>query len=501
MSAQADSEGVIDTLQPDLIQDLRRLNPWWEGKPARILPETRRHLVSQIERRLNLELAPIVVVRGPRQIGKTTAHHQLIDSLLRNGRDRTRILHVQFDELESLSDLREPILRIVEWYEASILKRTLNEAAREGQPALLFLDEVQNLENWAQQMKFLVDSSTVRALVTGSSALRIEQGRDSLAGRITTIEAGVLSLTEIGSLRRLGTVSPFLEDNGLEPLTQKAFWLDLRAHGNRVREFRDVAFQAFSDRGGYPVAHNNLKAEWHAVADQLNETVIKRVIQHDLRIGQRGRKRDAALLEELFRLSCRYTGQTPSIPTLAAEIRQSLHGDIGSQRIRAYLSFLAETLLIRLIRPLEMRLKKRKGSEKICLADHGLRASWLQEVIPLTPNLLIDNPDLSTTAGRIAESCVGAALSTISGLDIAHYPEQGTDPEVDFVLVIGTRRIPIEVKYSRSIKFEDTVGLRSFMEKSANNAPFGILVTLDDDARVDDPRIVSLPLSSFLLLR
>lgn len=59
----------------------------------------------------------------------------------------------------------------------------------------------------------------------------------------------------------------------------------------------------------------------------------------------------------------------------------------------------------------------------------------------------------------------------------------------------------MEVKYRRRIDpHRDTIGLRSFLEKTANNAAFGVLVTQDAVGVVDDPRIVSLPLSSFLLL-
>ena len=47
----------------------------------------------------------------------------------------------------------------------------------------------------------------------------------------------------------------------------------------------------------------------------------------------------------------------------------------------------------------------------------------------------------------------------------------------------------------------DTLGLRAFLEKTVNNAPFGVLVTLEDGAEVRDPRIIALPLSSLLLMR
>jgi predicted AAA+ superfamily ATPase len=490
------------TLSPSLIADLRRMNPWWEGQPQSVLPETRRHLVKQIHTRLTARLAPIVVVRGPRQIGKTIAQMQVVDDLLKNGVTRQNILRVQTDELESLRGIDEPILRIVEWYEANVLRETLNAAAHRRRPTYLLFDEVQNLKDWDVQLKHLVDHATTQAVVTGSSALRIGLGRDSLAGRITTIEAGVLSLTEIAAFNGMGHLDPFLPDNGLEPLTQRDFWVKLAKHGRDCATVRDQSFKAFSDRGGYPLAHQRSKVSWSHIADQLNANVIERVMKHDLRVGERGRKRDPALLEELFRLACRYVGQSPRSDTLAREVQRVLRANVGPQRITHYLRFLSDTLLLRLIEPLEIRLKRKRGNPKICLADHALRASWLQEMIPLDEGGLQRDPHLHDLAGRIAESVAGSLFCTIGGLDVAHLPARGGNPEVDFVLTIGTKRIPVEVKYTRRLdQLADTEGLRTFIETAVNNAPFGLLITLTDSAQVHDPRIVSLPLATLMLLR
>jgi len=501
MSSQ-DSLFADSGLPPQLVADLRDLNPWWEGDPMPLQPQTRRHLVVQMRRRLDAEIAPIIVVRGPRQVGKTTAQFQLIADLLDEGVPPTSILRVQFEELASLQRIEDPILAISRWFERKITGARFNALARDGQKAYLFFDEIQNLDGWDAQLKFLVDNASVKVVVTGSSALRIERGRDSLAGRINTIEAGVLSLTEIGALRGLETPRPFLQDNGLRFLIDKNFWRELRAHGEDNTGFRNEAFQHFSERGGYPIVHKQKDVEWAVLADQLNETVIKRVIQHDLRVGDRGRKRDPQLLEELFRLTCRYAGQTPTVSMLADEARLSLGANIGSQRVTHYLRFLGETLLIRLIPPLELRLKRKRGSSKLCLVDHGLRASWLQEQIPLTSEALTERPELTTLAGHLAESIFGATASTIHGLDIAHFPERGIDREVDFVLTVGAQRVPVEIKYQRRIDpLRDTLGIRSFLEKSVNNAAFGLLITQDNAEEVDDPRIVSMPLSTFMLLR
>lgn len=183
-------------------------------------------------------------------------------------------------------------------------------------------------------------------------------------------------------------------------------------------------------------------------------------------------------------------------------MKSALSANIGWQRVLAYLRFLNDTLLIALVNPLELRIQRRKGNPKICLCDHSLRASWLQEVIPITLDELQNSPHLSDLSGRLAESITGYFLNNIPGLDVAWFAERGPEPEVDFVISIGEYRIPLEVKYRQYIDgHRDTLGLRSFIEKTVYNSPFGLLITLTDNVRIADPRIVAMPLSSFLLMR
>ncbi|NLH49066.1 MAG: ATP-binding protein [Myxococcales bacterium] len=494
---------LFSILTPSIEAAIRDSNPWWnEGKwDPYNLPPMRRWIFSTAINRLRNGLTPAVVLRGPRQVGKTTLMNQMIHSLLESGVDPKSIIKVQFDELPGFRKTSEPILEIARWFRERILGENFNKAAHAGRIAYLFFDEVQNLADWAPQIKQLVDIHPVRVMLTGSSALRIEAGRDSLAGRISTLELGPLLLREIGELRQFGTVEPFLPLNGLQPLSKKEFWLDLRRHGEKNTAFRQQAFAAFSERGAYPIAQVRHALPWDEIAAHLVETVIRRAIAHDLRMGAKGQKRDENLLEEVFRLACRYIGQSPQLSLYLEEIRQALHANIGPQRIMAYLKFLDGALLIKLIQPLELRLKKRKGAAKICLCDPILRAAWLQERVPLSPSLLEQSPHLSDIAGRIAESVLGYNLASMAGLQISHFPERPTEPEIDFVITLGDQRIPIEVKYRRRIDFNDTIALRSFIEKAHYNAPFGLLITQNDLSASDDPRIVSLPLSSFLMMR
>jgi predicted AAA+ superfamily ATPase len=493
---------LFEPLPLELAQNIRSVNPWWVGEQMLRPPKFRRWPFERILRSLKQGMTPATVLRGPRRVGKTILLQQAIEFLLAEGTDAKRILYIPFDELPTLRGIQEPVLAISRWFEKQILGTTFNANANENRPAFLFLDEVQNLDEWAPQVKNLVDNHGVRALITGSSSLRIKAGRDSLAGRVTTLEMGPLLLREIAELRFGFKSAPLWGGNGLDSLLSRDFWLESALLGQQQAEPRKKSFAAFSERGGYPIAQEKYETPWHELADYLNETVIRRAIQHDLRMGPRGQKRDEKLLEEVFRLCCRYAGQAAGQAAFVPEIQQALAGNIGWNRILTYLRFLDGTLLVRLVQPIELRLKRKKAAAKLCLSDHTLRAAWLQEVVPLDPEGLAANPHLTDLAGRLAESTLGYFLSSIPNLDVSHFPERSAEPEVDFILTIGTKRIPIEVKYRKRIDpLDDTRGLRAFIEKAVYNAPFGILVTLEDEVKIPDPRIIPISLSSFLWAR
>ena len=140
-----------ERLPPAVDAFLRSTNPWWQGQPGPVLPSYRRWAFHSTLKKLKSGLAPAVVLRGPRQVGKTTLQLQMIEYLIREeGVRHNWILRVQFDEIPSLSGLNEPILTIARWFENRILKNTFNEVARQNFPAFLFFDEVQNLSDWGE---------------------------------------------------------------------------------------------------------------------------------------------------------------------------------------------------------------------------------------------------------------------------------------------------------------------------------------------------------------
>ena len=488
-------------LPPRIEAYLRETNPWWDGRPHPPVPPFRRWGYHAVLRKLRAEIGPAVVLRGPRQIGKTTIQAQIIDDLLRGPDfDPRRVLRVQFDDLPRFRDEPEPLLGIAWWYEQAILGEPLNGAARANRPAWLFFDELQNVPHWAPQLKALVDHYAARVVVTGSSAFRIAEGRDSLAGRLATVEMGPLLLREIAGLRWGFDAPPALPDNGFGEMRSAAFWRGLDPAARADAGVIGPAAAAFSERGGYPLGHAHPELPWHDVAEQLNETVVRRVIAHDL--GASGHGRDGRLLEELVGIAFRYAGQAPGRNLWLGELSRALETDVPWQRVQEHLQSLDDALIVRLVEPLSLRLRRGFGHRKICVADHGLRASWLGEVVPLDGPALDRSPHLSDLAGRVVESTVGAFLADVRQIRLHHFPERAAEPEVDFVITAGERRIPLEVKFQRRIDpHRDTRGLRSFLDNPAYHAPFGVLVTRNENVEVDDPRIIPVSLRALLWMR
>ncbi len=489
-------------LPADLVQYLELQNPWWSGNPTKPTQRYRRWAFAEVMQRLDGDLTPIVALRGPRQVGKTTIQEQVIEELLKlRGVNPARIFRLQFDEVPSLGSYSQPVLTLVRWYEENVLGETMNAVAQKGEPVYLLFDEVQNLKAWAPQLKTLVDHVAAKTLVTGSSALRIADGQDSLAGRIAMIELGPLRLTEVVGVRQLGDLRAFQSDTTLDAWTGRDFWLDLTSYATAQSKVLKKAFEAFSEVGGYPVCHKP-GAEREVLGDLIRRTVVERTLIHDLKAGPQGRRRDRGVLEETFRRVCRYAGQGVRARIIKEEVAQVLGSGVRDKSVSDAIKFLDNSLLIHQVAPLEALTKRQAHPSKLCLCDHFVREAWLQEHIPLAPRLLATaNESVSTAAGHMVESTVGYYLKGIPGADVSWFPSRKTEPEVDFVVTLGLQRIPIEVKYRRGKPHSrDLAGITSFCAQPKYNAPFGILITQELSGQLEE-NIVALPAYALFSLR
>ena len=182
-------------ISEESIQVLKDLNSWWSD-PAVVRPEPppyRRPRVMDLAARLKREKGLIEVVRGPRQVGKTTGIYHIVQDLLRDGTPGTDILLVRFD-LEVLREEPSALRTILRWFVERVRQRPLDR----GGPAFVFLDEIHKLRRWHEEVKHIGDTFPLRMLLTGSSSVLVARGgRESLAGRVFTTELPAFSFREV----------------------------------------------------------------------------------------------------------------------------------------------------------------------------------------------------------------------------------------------------------------------------------------------------------------
>jgi len=497
-------------LSAALVQGLYRMNPWWNGDSMGKVPEFKRSIYQTLFDSVTRGRYKIVALRGPRQVGKTVLQMQMIRDLLKHKHpvSPNQILRVQFDDLTSL-DIADPILTIVRWFEDNVVQDTFNNLAEKGLPVYIFLDEFQNIKNWNSQLKHLSDHAECRFFVTGISALRIIAGKESMAGRVHWNEIGTLGLTEISAFRNTSPLAPYRSEINISEWAKKDFWLDLRNANwkNGEKSFSiDSVYERFCDFGGYPFCHIGQEDSWAVAEEYLYDTVVAKTIQLDLKAkfesmyGGSTAFMNSTLLTNAFRVLCKYTGQAVSIEKLREELIAFCSVRLNHAQVRMILEFFELAMLIKIVKPFEHRLKNPKECVKACLCDHAIRKAWLKEEIPLYGTE--GNADL---AGHVIEGIVGNFFKSIKQLGVSYFPAVGkkedTEDEVDFILEIGASHIPVEVKYQNNPQLGK--GLKSFLNKEAYNAPFGLVIT-KEECVVDhfhDERIIPISAKRLLMLK
>ncbi len=476
---------------------LRDMNPWWEN-PTVVRPEPpayRRRAILDIERRLVARGQLIEVIRGPRQVGKTTGVHQIVqDLLLQHGTAPREILFVRFD-LEILRECPGGLLGIIRWFAESVRGRKLGT-----RPApYVFLDEVHKLRRWDEAVKHLVDTFPVRLLLTGSSSVLVAKGgRESLAGRAFSTELPPFlfrDVLEAWTPELAQALPPRLRftDAFDKRVVEVAEALHRLKPQQRLSLFRKM--ERYYNRGGYPRLHSG-EVDDDVWADYLVQTVFENVLGAD--IPDVFPVQDPGLLRHLYLSIARLTGNEVSQPFLTQEANAA--GFRTTQpTVGRYLHYLADALLIREFRryPLTRR-KSVRVPAKITLTDLGVRNAIFRGA----PSLAEGDP---AVLGPLVETLVQGVMRDV---DLRTYfwkdyekPGDRRTPllDVDFVAerTDGTT-LPIEVKFRRRIDSEDLRGLKVYLERLG--APQGILVTRDHYAWRSKERILCVPLLDFLLL-
>lgn len=280
---------------------------------------------AELQRRL-AEPAPgrIQLVTGPRQVGKTTLLLELAATA------KGRAVYAAMDGPEA--SVPGHFARL--WQEAE-------QRATASAPALLLLDEVQHLHDWAAQLKGHHDrlrrrGARVHVVATGSSALRLARGsRESLAGRFERITLAHWPARTL------------VDEFGLSAT---------------------AAVQHYVSAGAYPGAVKLRKdpARWAAY---VRDAIVEPAIGRDLMALAAVRR--PALLRQVFALAAASPAQIVSLQKLQGQLQDSGALDTIAQ----YLRLLEEAFLVApLDKHSDRALRRRAAPPKLVVLNNALCA-------------------------------------------------------------------------------------------------------------------------------
>jgi len=368
-------------------------------------PKFTRPILKTIHSRLAEKRRFIQVLSGPRQVGKTT--------LIRQFMTGTTMPH-------HYASADEPSLRNTTWIETQweIARLAAKKTGKGG--ALLILDEAHKVPNWSEMVKRLWDEDAfsgcnLKVVLLGSSPLLIQKGlTESLAGRFELIRIPHWCFTEM----------------------KEAFGWNLDKY---------LYF------GGYPGGAGLIKDEerWRTyIQDSLVETTLSRDILLQTRVDK------PALLRQLFRLACDYSGQIMSYQKLAGQLQGHGH----TVTLAHYLELLSGVGMVTGLQKYSgSRLRQRGSSPKLLALNTALITSGTAQTFKTAS-------EHRDTWGRLVESAVGAHLFNGfagTGTELLYWREGSM--EVDFLLKRHERIIAMEVTSSRHK--DSTPGMNLFAKE------------------------------------
>lgn len=269
---------------------LDELNHWWTEKRVKpeFVPTTYRDIFDEIRKDFGRKQVQVLV--GLRRVGKSTIFFQLIDNLIKAGRDPLHLVYCSFDEPE-LQEKR--VTDVLKEYSR------LTDIDYKKDKICLFLDEAQKCENWVADVKLIYDNlRNVKIFVSGSASLNIlTEAKKSLAGRAIHYELAPLSFEE------------FLRFKGVR-IEKERFWL----YEDRLkREFNKFLIRPF------PELVN--EGDVNFIKNYVRNTVIEPIILKD--IPKEFKEVDILLLEKLVTIFLSNPGQYLSVDELAKELKRA----------------------------------------------------------------------------------------------------------------------------------------------------------------------------------
>ncbi|HLD81408.1 MAG TPA: ATP-binding protein [archaeon] len=397
--------------------DLLRFNPWWEDKKAiNKDPDILEFEGEKIKHYPELEVEKgVCVVRGPRQVGKTTLVKLKVRELLGKGVGPENVFFYSFELLKSAEQVH------------SIVLEYLEGVAGEGK-RFVFLDETTSIPDWSRALKLLIDRGDLRksdlVLVTGSSSLDLKKGAERLPGR--GIEGNEFYYLPC-------SFAKYLELKGVKtrresPFKQQAFLEAVKENAPKLLTL-NKEFYSYLNHGGFLYAINHGKSE-------LTMEKYARWLEGDfIKWGK-----NPLIVKEILQAVIRKSCSQFSYHSIAKETSMTSHNTIIE-----YMEMLGEELFLETVNKASLPFKvERRKEKKAFFLDPLLSAiaeKWALETLP--------------------EPCKveQLVLSQLSRLDGVYFYNEGRK-EIDALLNLESQTMGVEVKWSDNIGAGDVYGVK-----------------------------------------
>ena len=281
----------------------------------------------------------IKVLTGIRRSGKSVMLKLLMEELKNRGINEKQFIYINFENLK---------YRNLKNYER-LYDFILNKADNKYKSYYIFLDEIQEVEEWEKCVNSLrVDEDfNFDIYITGSNA-------KLLSGELSTYLAG--RYIEF-------VVYPFSFKEFFEIIKEKNKEIDLKK-----------AFQDYVKFGGMPFLHNldyNFEASMQYLQDLYASIILKD-------ITQRNNIRDTDLLERIINYVIMNIGNTFSATSISKFFKNE-NRKVAIETILNYIKACEEAFLIYRVARNDLLGKKILNvNEKYYIADHGIREAIME---------------------------------------------------------------------------------------------------------------------------
>lgn len=352
---------------------------------------------EDVARRIS-ETFPVLLVTGPRQVGKST----MLQMLAEEGRQT-----VTLDDMDvRLLAKRDPALFMQRY-----------------KPPLI-IDEIQYAPELLPYIKMAVDASGKNGeyWLTGSQAFHLMKNvSESLAGRV-----GILNL--------LGLSASEIEDIPSVPFTTNPNVLMERIKVARKRDVGEVFDRIFL--GAMPRMHQDPAPDWETYYRSYVETYLQRDVRDLTQVG------DELSFYQFMTVVAARTSQPVVYEELASEV------GISAPTAKKWLSILVSSRIVALVQPYHNNVLKRTVKMPLMhFLDTGLAAYLLKWSNPRA----LEN---GAMAGSFFESYVFSEiyksyLNAGKEPPVFYYRDKG-QREIDLLLYENGLLCPIEVKKAAS---------------------------------------------------